>query len=156
MLHTIKSITPICHKLHTTGNKLVLATGFFDLLHKEHINFLTQARAEGDILIVAVESDARARKLKGEGRPVETQLTRAHNLTHYADFVILLPGNFDTPESHKSLIQAVRPDILAVSSHTSHQDNKSLLVQEFGGRLTVVHPYNPNISTTKTIAKNQL
>jgi len=181
-MYTIQTITPICRKLHAhklrqqpesqacvaTDHKLVLVTGFFDLLHSEHINFLQKAREEGDILIVAVESDTRARHLKGEGRPIETQSVRAKNLLSLTepiestetrkvvDFVILLPDNFNTPDAHKSLIQAVHPDILAVSSHTKHQEKKSQLVTEFGGKLVVVHLHNPAISTTKIIAKNQL
>lgn len=150
-MHTINSITPICHKLHAICRKLILATGFFDLLHDEHIAFLKKAREQGDILIVAVESDARARKLKGKGRPVQTQSTRAKNLLSLVDFVILLPDNFNTPESHRLLIQSVYPDILAVSSHTKYQEEKANLVQEFGGKLVVVHTHNPNISTTQLI-----
>jgi len=81
MIYTITTIAPVCAKLHAQGKKIVLATGFFDLLHQEHINFLTKAKVVGDILIVAVESDERARALKGEGRPVKSQLVRCQKVS---------------------------------------------------------------------------
>lgn len=170
MFYTISSITPVCHKLHATGHKLVLATGFFDLLHQEHINFLRKAKAVGDILIVAVESDARARALKGKGRPVETQSVRCQNLLaltckranvqtckRVVDYLIALPPDFDNFESYDSLMSAVRPQIYAVSENPSHPKTKNFLVEKYGGKLVVVHDHNPAISTTQIInSKNRL
>src|SRR3989339_1270107 len=139
MFYTISSIAPLARQLHVEGKKIVLATGFFDLLHQEHINFLRKAKAAGDILIVAVESDERARKLKGEGRPIETQLLRCQHLLdlelpagpgpaghnniparpgpngHMVDYVIYLPNDFDNPVAFENLISAVRPYVYAVS-----------------------------------------
>ena len=156
MLRTIKTISPICHELHQEGRTIVLATGFFDLLHQEHLNFLAKARKEGDVLVVGVESDTRAREIKGEGRPVQDQQLRARNLTPYADHLVLLPDNFSTPTAHESLISAVKPDVFAVSSHTAHQDKKSELAEKYGGQLLVVHSHNKSVSTTALINKNQL
>lgn len=173
MFYTIQTITPICRKLHAVGRKLVLATGFFDLLHKEHVRFLEKAKEAGDTLVVAVESDERARVLKGEGRPVETQLVRCeklsllttsevispHNQTsevRLVDYTIALPTDFNNFDAYDSLMFAVRPGIYAVSSHTSHQKSKKFLVEKYGGKLVVVHEYNPEISTTKIIANNHV
>lgn len=169
MFHTINSITPICAQLHAAGRKLVLATGFFDLLHTEHINFLQKAKAVGDILIVAVESDERARITKGEGRPIESQDIRCdhllalttpgvisqHNETpgvvKLVDYVVALPPDFDHFEAYDSLMFAAQPEIYAISSHTSHQKTKNFLVEKYGGHLQVVHDFNPAISTTQII-----
>lgn len=151
MFYSIVTIAPICHELRIAGKKIVLATGFFDLLHQEHINFLVKAKAVGDILIVAVESDERARALKGEGRPVETQSLRLSHLTPYADYVIALPPDFDHFEAYDSLMAAVRPHVYAVSSHTNHLKSKTFLVEKYGGQLVVVHEHNPSVSTTQTI-----
>src|ERR1700730_18530 len=52
------------------GRKIVFANGVFDLLHAGHVRYLQGARAEGDVLVVGVNSDASTRKLKGEGRPI--------------------------------------------------------------------------------------
>ncbi len=151
MHYSIKTFAPIASQLRSGGNKLVLATGFFDLLHQEHINFLRAAKSAGEVLIVAVESDERARVLKGEGRPIETQSIRLDHLTPYADYLIALDQTFNNPASFESLIETVRPSILAVSSHTAHQDKKAALVSKYGGTLKVVHTHNPDVSTTKNI-----
>lgn len=155
-MFTISTIKEIATDLHKKGKKIVLATGFFDLLHSEHINFLQKARAVGDVLIVAVESDERARILKGEGRPVETQSIRLNHLEAYADYLIALDESFNNPIAFESLIKAVSPDIFAVSSHTAHQDKKSALVAKYGGELRVVHTHNPDISTSKLLAQNHV
>lgn len=153
MFYTIDSITPVCRKLQTANCKLVLATGFFDLLHQEHISFLQKAKEVGDVLIVAVESDGRARKLKGEGRPVETQSIRCQKVAKYADYVIALDDDFDNVDAYESLMSNIRPSIYAVSSHTNYLELKQQLTQKYGGKLVVVHEWNPNISTSKIISE---
>lgn len=153
MIYTIESIPPLAHKLHATNQKIVLVTGFFDLLHTEHINFLQKAKMVGDTLLVAVESDARARALKGEGRPIESQQLRCQKLLALpcVDYVIALDENFNNPVAFESLISGIRPHILAVSSHTAHLDKKAALVTKYGGELRVVHHHNPQISTTLSL-----
>lgn len=155
MIYTISTIKKIAYQLHLKGKKIVLATGFFDLLHQEHLNFLAKAKAAGDILIVGVESDERARALKGEGRPKQTQSVRLSSLAPYVDYLIALPSDFDHFEAYDSLMAAVKPDIYAVSSHTDHLKNKTFLTEKYGGKLVVVHEHNPNISTTQIINKLQ-
>lgn len=173
MFYSIATIAPICDQLHAEGKKLVLATGFFDLFHAEHLNFLAKAKAVGDTLVVAVESDERARAAKGEGRPIETQSVRCQHLLelpagpglagpnnlparpgpigHIVDFVIALPADFNHFEAYDSLMAAVRPQIYAISSHTTHIKSKTFLVEKYGGKLLVVHKHNPTISTTQII-----
>lgn len=151
MFYTISSIEPVCSKLRGEGKKIVLATGFFDLLHVEHINFLQKAKSAGDILIVAVESDLRARETKGEGRPVETQSLRCEKVSHYADYIITLPDDFNNFEAYESLMSSVKPNLYAVSEHTTHIKSKTFLVEKYGGQLQVVHGFNPSISTTQLI-----
>lgn len=151
MFYTISSIAPVCAQLHAEGKKIVLATGFFDLLHQEHVNFLSKAKGAGNILIVGVESDARARQLKGEGRPVETQAIRCQKVAAYTDYVIALSDDFDSQSAYESLMSAIRPAVYAVSSHTQFLDNKRLLTEKYGGQLVVVHHWNPSISSTKII-----
>lgn len=156
MFHTISSIDPVCLGLHNQGKKIVLATGFFDLLHTEHINFLRKAKAAGDILVVAVESDERARKLKGEGRPIETQMVRCEKVAKYADYVITLGYDFDHHGAYESLLAAVRPQIYAVSSNVEFKDSKQLLTEKYGGKLVAVHDWNPAISTTQIIQNTNI
>lgn len=155
MIYLIPTITPIARSLRSDGKKLVLVTGFFDLLHEEHINFLQKAKQAGDVLIVAVESDERARELKGEGRPIVPQQLRLKNLEPYADYLVALDKNFNNPTAYESLIRAIKPDILAVSSHTAHQDKKSAMIEKYGGQLQIVHTHNPSISTTNIIRQTK-
>ena len=134
---------------------IVLATGVFDILHQEHTNFLKNAKAVGDYLIVGVESDVRVRQMKGEGRPVNSQAVRVENLLNLniADEVFILPEQFNKPEDHSSLIQKIKPRFLAVSSHSQHLDKKQAILKEFGGEVVIVHEHNPKISTTKLLQK---
>ena len=59
------------------GRRIVFANGVFDLLHVGHVRYLRAAKAEGDVLLVGINSDASTRKLKGEGRPILTERARA-------------------------------------------------------------------------------
>lgn len=153
MLYTLDSIAPIAQNLHNSGQKTVLATGFFDLLHEEHINFLHKAKKAGDALIVAVESDVRARSLKGEGRPIQTQRVRCQIILEQklADYVIELGDDFNNVVAYERLMSTIKPDIYAVSSHTNYLELKQKLTAKYGGTLTIVHDWNPSISTTKQL-----
>lgn len=130
-------------------------SGVFDLLHQEHTVFLHNAKQYGDILIVAVESDARVRQLKGEGRPIQTQEVRQQQLEVLADVDIafVLPDDFSKPEQHRQIIAEVRPDVLAVSSHTAHLEKKRAIIEEVGGQLVIAHQHNPTVSTTQLLAQ---
>lgn len=146
-----KNVTSDSHDHEKT---VVLVTGVFDLLHVEHRNFLTAAANAGDVLVVGVESDVRVKKLKGEGRPIDSQEVRlaAVKALGIADTVFILPEQFDSPTDYEDLIKTLQPDILAVSEHSPHQDKKQAIMKKFGGRVEVVYKHNPEISTTKIIA----
>lgn len=136
----------------TKKTEKVLATGVFDILHQEHINFLKKAKALG-YLVVGLESDLRVREMKGEGRPVNPQDIRKGNIEALgiADEVLILPETFASPEERKNFLVKLQPTVLAVSSNSPHLENKARLMQEIGGRLEVVHQFNPEFSTTKII-----
>jgi len=91
------------------GERVVFSNGCFDLLHPGHIGSLEQARALGEALIVALNSDASVRQNKGAGRPVLPQEERAEILAALAavDYVVI----FDEP-TPRELIARVRPDVL--------------------------------------------
>lgn len=130
----------------------VLVTGVFDILHQEHVSFLKKAKALG-YLVVGLESDVRVREMKGEGRPVNDQEERKKNLEglKIADEVVILPETFSSPEERKKFLLEMLPTVLAVSSNSPHLENKARLMQEIGGRLEIVHQFNPKFSTTKII-----
>lgn len=139
----------------------ILVTGVFDLLHSEHRRFLEAARNLADrehtILVVGLESDVRVRQMKGEGRPIHSQVQRAQNVLRLglADEVFVLPEQFDTPDQRMKLLTALRPRVLAVSSHSPHQDAKQKMMVSIGGRLEVVHQHNPAISTTLLVSSGE-
>ena len=136
---------------------ITLVTGVFDVLHEERVLFLRKAKALGDRLVVGIESDARVSRLKGVDRPVHHQAIRKQRLIELgiADEVFILPEAFDTPEDHRALLATIRPNILAVSSHTPHIAEKLQLMQEIGGRVEIVHQHNPAISSTIVINRSQ-
>ena len=139
---------------HDQGKKIVLATGVFDVLHEEHVNFLKKAKAAGDVLAVGIESDVRVRQIKGEARPVNSQAQRSSNLRdlNLIDLVFILPEQFSKPADHKNLIEVIKPSVLAVSSHTKHLREKEIILKQNGGRVKIVHQHNPDISTSKLVS----
>ncbi|GEM_PF-70741 len=95
--------------LKKKGKKVIFTNGCFDLIHVGHVRYLTEARSLGDVLIVAVNSDASVRKIKGEKRPIVSQAQRLEVLSAFwfIDYLILFSGH--TP---KRLITTLTPDIL--------------------------------------------
>lgn len=155
--HLPLSVKKVIHQARQQEQSLVLATGVFDVLHKEHINFLRKAKQAGDVLLVAIETDERVRLLKGSKRPInreQKRLTQLRNLG-LAKAVFLLPQNFDDGQEHRTFMRKVQPDILAVSSHTPHLKEKQAVMQAVGGKLKVVHQYNPEVSTSKLVEQGE-
>jgi len=133
--------------------RTVLVTGCFDVLHSEHKKFLTAAKDLGGKLLVGVEIDIRIRQLKGPGRPMNPLKARLSNLRQLgiADQVFALPKQFNLPEDYKKFITKLHPDILAVSNSTPFLVNKRQLMKSIGGKVIVVLPHNPYISTSKML-----
>lgn len=91
------------------GEKLVFTNGVYDLLHRGHVEYLEEARALGDRLVVGVNSDASVRRLKGPTRPIVPQDERAELIAALACVDLAVIFDDDTP---LSLIEAVAPDVL--------------------------------------------
>ena len=92
------------------GEKIVFTNGVFDLLHRGHAEYLEEAAAAGDRLVVGVNSDASVRRLKGPGRPIVPEAERAELVSALACVDAAVVFEDDTPER---LIREVRPDVLA-------------------------------------------
>ncbi len=140
-------------QLRKTGAKIILATGCFDILHFSHRQFLKKAKEQGDILIVGLESDQRVFKLKGIGRPINKWEKRAKALAELkaVDFIFPLPDDLHKAVVQKKIIGRIRPDLLAVSSHTKHLENKKKIMEKYKGRLMIVLTFDPRFSTTKIL-----
>ena len=132
------------------GHKVGFTNGCFDLLHPGHVSLLRQARAACDRLIVALNSDASVRRLKGESRPVQDQTSRAAVLGSLADVDRLVIFDEETP---LSLIEALRPDVLVKGAdYALDQVVGADFVQAHGGRV-VLAALEPGHSTTGTLSK---
>ena len=120
----------------TNGARIVFANGCFDLLHVGHVRYLEAAKALGDILVVGVNSDEQARKLKGEGRPLLPQNQRAEIVASLeaVDFVTI----FEEP-TVEQLLLALKPDIHAKGTdYTEDSVPERDVVRSYGGRVAIV------------------
>ena len=91
------------------GHTVVFTNGVFDLLHPGHVRYLREAASLGDVLMVAVNSDASVRRNKGEGRPITPELERAELLAALDCVAAVTLFDEDTPAQ---IVQAVQPDVL--------------------------------------------
>ena len=124
---------------------VVFTNGVFDLLHRGHAEYLEDARALGDRLVVGVNTDASVRRLKGPSRPIVGEQDRAALVRALAcvDLVVLFDD--DTPQR---LIEAVKPDVLVKGADWALQDIVGRAeVEEAGGRVVRV-TLVPGRSTT--------
>lgn len=136
------------HLLRDEARKLVFTNGVFDLLHVGHIRYLQQARALGDALLVAINSDRSVRELKGEDRPLTNEDDRAEILAALGavDYVTI----FDDI-SPRSLIAQLLPDVLVKGGdYTLDQIHGREEVEAAGGRVVSL-PFVEGSSTTEII-----
>jgi len=132
------------------GRRVVFTNGCFDLLHRGHTRYLEQARALGDFLVVALNSDASVRRLKGPGRPVVPAAERAEVLAALAavDLVVIF-DELDPAE----IIRAVRPNILVKGGDWPVDRIVGAdFVRSLGGTVRSL-PYIRGVSTTTLIRR---
>jgi rfaE bifunctional protein nucleotidyltransferase chain/domain len=131
--------------------RMVFTNGVFDLLHPGHVEYLEAARALGDHLLVAVNSDRSARGLaKGAGRPVADERARARVVAGLAavDRVVL----FDAP-TPLELIEALRPDVLVKGGDYSRDSIVGAEIVEAAGGRVVTIPLVGGYSTTSLVER---
>jgi rfaE bifunctional protein nucleotidyltransferase chain/domain len=118
------------------GRAIVLANGCFDLLHVGHIRYLRAAKALGGRLVVAINSDAGARRLKGEGRPFMPEQERAEIIAALEDVDAVVV--FSEPDV-RALVREIRPDVQAKGTdYTAESVPERDVVRECGGRVEIV------------------
>jgi len=137
--------------LKSQGKKLVFTNGCFDILHAGHADYLAFARAQGDCLLVGMNSDASVKKIKGPSRPIVKEENRAKLLAalEVIDYVVL----FDEEEPLE-LIRAVLPDVLVKGEDWKHYVSGREVVEENGGKV-VLAPLVEGLSTTNIINRIQ-
>ncbi|HLB08051.1 MAG TPA: D-glycero-beta-D-manno-heptose 1-phosphate adenylyltransferase [Gemmatimonadaceae bacterium] len=127
---------------------VVFTNGVFDLLHVGHIDLLTAARALGDRLVVALNSDASVRRLKGPPRPVRAEAERAYVVAALECVDAVTVFDQDTP---REIIVALRPDVLVKGGdYTPGTIVGRAEVESWGGHVHVV-PLTEGHSTTRII-----
>ncbi len=151
VLSTADAVAFVEHVRHT-GKDVVFTNGVFDLLHPGHIRYLQDARREGDVLVVAVNSDRSVRALKGPSRPINPEHERAEVLAALAcvDAVVV----FDQDDPHH-VISRVRPDVLVKGADWAHDAIIGRdVVEAYGGRVVRI-AVAEGYSTSAIIEKAQ-
>ncbi len=140
-------------RLRRAGKRIVFTNGCFDILHAGHARYLRRAAAMGDILVVGLNGDGSVRRLKGEGRPVQTGPDRAYLLASLACVSYVVVFSEDTPAA---LIEDVVPHVLVKGGDWK---GKTIVGAEFvlsrGGVVKTIR-FLPGRSTTSIIARAAL
>jgi rfaE bifunctional protein nucleotidyltransferase chain/domain len=121
---------------HARRQRVVLANGCFDLLHAGHVRYLDGARRQGDVLVVAVNSDASARPLKGPGRPILPADARARLVAALS--AVSYVTVFDEPDV-SALLSTLRPDVHAKGTdYTEDTVPEREVARQLGVRIAIV------------------
>ncbi|MBL7181167.1 MAG: D-glycero-beta-D-manno-heptose 1-phosphate adenylyltransferase [Pseudomonadota bacterium] len=133
-----------------SGKRVVFTNGCFDILHVGHVRYLAAARAEGDVLVVGLNSDESVRTIKDESRPIVNQDQRAEILAGLwcVDYITI----FNEPDPLK-LITAIKPDVLVKGADWKEQDIVGAEVVKAGGGKVARVAVVPGISTSMIIER---
>ena len=149
-LKSLEEAVALAAEARNCGKTVVFTNGCFDILHRGHVHVLRQAKAAGDILIVAINSDRSVKSIKGEKRPVLPETDRLELIAamEMVDYVIL----FDEPDPYR-LIVAIKPNVLAKGGDWSAEKIIGAdVVEQTGGRVAVI-PYLKGFSTSEIIER---
>ncbi|MFL5243217.1 MAG: D-glycero-beta-D-manno-heptose 1-phosphate adenylyltransferase [Gemmataceae bacterium] len=132
------------------GQRVVFTNGCFDVLHAGHVQYLQEARRQGDVLVVGLNSDASVRSLKGQGRPINPVDARALVIAGLQTVDYLAVFEDSTP---LNLIQRIRPDVLVKGAdYHMHEVVGSAFVESYGGRVHLAS-LRPGFSTTHLLQR---
>ncbi len=151
-LFSLEAATTLREQMRSEGKKVVLTNGVFDLLHAGHLYYLQQARALGDALFIALNSDASVRELKGPLRPIQSEEHRAYALgaTWFVDGVIIFREKRLTNE-----ILALKPDVYCKAGDYTLEKldpTERGALEQVGAQISFV-PFLEGFSTTALIGK---
>jgi rfaE bifunctional protein nucleotidyltransferase chain/domain len=143
-------LAEIIADMHSAGKKVVFTNGCFDIIHTGHVRYLEVARSFGDCLVVAINSDASVRKIKGEKRPIMSEKERAELMAALAvvDYVTI----FEEEDPHH-VITELLPDVLVKGGDWAPDEiiGRDVVVDN-GGKVYTV-PYIEGASTTGVIER---
>lgn len=125
-------LSEILFTLRTKSQKIVFTNGCFDIIHKGHVAYLQESKKCGDVLIVGLNSDASVRRLKGESRPINTEMDRATVLEAMECIDYIIVFGEDTPHN---LIKEIQPDVLVKGGD---YEIENVVGREFAKELVLV------------------
>lgn len=137
-------------QLRTAGKRIVFANGCFDILHVGHVRYLEGAAAQGDVLVVGLNSDRAVRILKGESRPVLSEVARAELVAalESVDYVVI----FDNVNA-ESLLRDLRPHVHCKGTdYTEENVPERSVMESLGGEIKIVGDAK-NHSTRELLAE---
>ena len=149
-LKSAVEITAIAAQARGNDQIVVFTNGCFDLVHRGHVHLLRAAKAAGDLLIVALNSDRSVREIKGPKRPIMPETDRIELIAamEMVDCVVL----FDEPDP-TDLIDAIKPDVLAKGADwNADKVVGANLVEKSGGRVVRI-PYLQGFSTSEIVER---
>jgi len=141
-------------QIKAKGKKIVFTAGSWDLIHAGQCRYIEKAKAEGDVLVVGVSSDAAIKQVKGPNKPILDEKIRAEMLTYLraVDFVTILPEPSCAPS-----LGLLRPDIFInvkedwTDNYKQSREYKT--VTSYGGEVQVVDRQSTSLSTTKIVQR---
>jgi len=132
----LSALLPELAAYRTQGKTVAFTNGCFDILHAGHVQFLREARKQGDLLVVGLNSDASIRRIKGDDRPVNHEADRVMVLSELESVDYIVVFDDDTPIE---LIEAIRPSVLVKGAdYTREQVVGHEVVERHGGRIALV------------------
>jgi D-glycero-beta-D-manno-heptose 1-phosphate adenylyltransferase len=135
-IKNISELKRLVRRAQKLRKRVVFANGCFDLIHVGHIRYLRDAKAQGDLLVVGINSDASVARLKGSGRPLQSEAERCEILGSFecVDYITL----FDDP-TVDTLLLALKPDIHAKGTdYTKESVPERDTVSSYGGKVAIV------------------
>ena len=149
-LKSVGELSEIAAQARAKRKIVVFTNGCFDLLHRGHVHMLREAKAQGDLLIVAMNSDSSVKAIKGPSRPIMSEIDRVELIAamEMVDYVVV----YDEPDPY-DLIAAIKPNVLAKGGDWSPDKIIGAdIVERDGGRVAVI-PYLQGFSTTEIIER---
>lgn len=138
------------NSVRSSNKKIVFTNGCFDLLHVGHVKYLKEARSKGDFLVVAINSDASVKKLKGPSRPIQNEGDRSEILAALEAVNATVIFEEDTPEN---IIKLLKPDVLVKGGDWKiSQIVGGDFVQSYGGQVLSLM-FIDGKSTTSIVSK---
>lgn len=143
-------LSSYCDEVRRTGGTIVFTNGVYDLLHPGHVHCLEEASRLGSHLVVALNSDASVRRIKGNKRPIVSLKERLEVLSAFSAVRIVTWFEEDTPEK---IVQLTRPDVLVKGGDWSTENIVgNEFVESYGGKVIAI-PFLPGYSTSEIIEK---